>query len=151
MPHGPAKDADHQFLRSMSDHHEGLVLMATGAHQKGSAEGTRKDAEMLHHKQMAERDSMVGMIRTAYQESHTPTPMPKNQAQNDSLQALSGQAYDRKFYQLVIQHHREGIAMIDSMMPKLARDDVKRMAQKMKDDQQREIRELEPKAGGGRG
>lgn len=148
MDHGPAKDADHAFLREMSDHHEGLILIAGTAHQKAAADETRQDAEQLHMKQMAERDTMVTVIRTAYNETHQPTAMPKNRAQNDTLQSLSGAAADRKFYQLVIQHHREGIAMIDSVRPQLQRQNVQRMADRMKQEQQREIAEFQRKAGG---
>jgi uncharacterized protein (DUF305 family) len=147
MGHGAAM-GDRGFLTMMSDHHEGLVAMAMPAMNKASGAATKTDAHNLHTKQAAERDSMVAMLRTTFSASHTPTVMPKNRAQNDSLQSLSGQAYDRKFYQLVVAHHREGIAMIDSMMPSLTDEKVKQMATKMKADQQREIQEFERKAGG---
>jgi uncharacterized protein (DUF305 family) len=64
---------------------------------------------------------------------------------NDSLQAKSGVEYDRAFYGDVIQHHREGLKMIDDFMPRLTKPDVKQMAEKMKADQQKEIAEFEKK------
>ena len=146
MDHGPAKDADHEFLRKMSDHHEGLIQMASAAMTKASKSSTQGDAHNLHTKQAAERDSMVAMIRTAYSETHMPMVMEKNRAQNDSLQALSGARYDQTFYRIVVDHHREGVAMIDSMLSRLMKPEVKRMAEKMKADQQKEITEFQRKA-----
>ena len=142
-----AQSADAEFLKSMVDHHEGLVVMATAAMTKGSKPATQQDAHMLHTKQAAERDSMIAMLRADYSESKTPTVMEKNRAQNDSLQKLSGAQYDRTFYRLVIDHHREGIAMIDSMSPRLTKDAVRTMAQKMKNDQEKEIADFQKKAG----
>lgn len=138
--------ADRDFLRMMSDHHEGLAVMATAAMTKASRSGTQGDAHNLHTKQAAERDSMLAMLRTAYSDTHAPTVMPGHRAQNDSLQALSGTSYDRTFYRMVIGHHREAIAMIDSTLPHLTKDDVKRMAEKMKADQQKEITAFQSKA-----
>jgi uncharacterized protein (DUF305 family) len=139
-------NADRDFLRMMSDHHEGLIQMATVAMTKASQTSTQGDAHNLHTKQAAERDSMIAMLRSAYGDSYAPKVMPKNRAQNDSLQALSGANYDRTFYRMVIGHHREGIAMIDSTVPHLSKDEVKRMAEKMKADQQREITAFQRKA-----
>lgn len=135
-----------EFLAKMADHHEGLVMMATAAMTKASKTSTQGDAHMLHTKQAAERDSMVAMLRSQYNDSHTPMAMEKNRAQNDSLQRLSGAEYDRTFYRLIVEHHREGIAMIDSLAPRLTDGVVKQMAEKMKADQTKEIADFERKA-----
>ena len=145
---GPARDADQEFLRRMIDHHEGLVQMAMAAMTKAARPATQGDAHMLHTKQAAERDSMQIMLRALYGENKQPRGMEKNRVQNDSLQRMSGAGYDRTFYRLVVQHHQEGIAMIDSLAPRLTREDVRGMAQKMKTDQQREITEFQRKASG---
>ena len=129
----------------MSDHHEGLIQMATAAMEKGAAASTKEDAHKLHTKQAAERDTMIAMIQRDYQEQHTPRPPAKNQAQADSLNALSGSEYDRTFYRLMIEHHREGIAMTDQHMAHLTTPAVRQMAEKMKADQQKEIVEFEKK------
>lgn len=141
----PAKDGNHDFLDMMSDHHAGLILIATAAADKAASSTTRNDAQKLHTKQAAERDSMVAMIQRDYQEQHRPQSSAKNQAQADSLNALSGAEYDRKFYGLIIDHHREGISMIDQHLPHLTKPQVRQMAEKMKGDQQKEITEFQRK------
>lgn len=143
-----AKDGQHDFLRSMSDHHEGLVAMAEAAMTKASTSQAQMDAHMVHTKQMAERDTMVQWIRQHYQEQHQPRAMPKNVAQADTLAQKSGTDYDRTFYRMVIEHHREGIGMIDQHMAHLADPGVRQMAERMKADQQKEIADFEKKAGG---
>jgi uncharacterized protein (DUF305 family) len=140
-----AGDADREFLRMMTDHHEGLVVMASAAMNKATRPETQGDAHKLHTKQAEERDRMVGMIRSMYSESHTPTVTPENRAMNDSLQQKSGAAYDRDFYRNVIAHHRQAIQMVDQFLPRLTRPEVRQMAQKMREDQTREIAEFERK------
>lgn len=146
---GPAREADQEFLRKMIDHHEGLVQIATAAMTRASKPATQGDAHALHTKQAAERDSMQITLRTMYGENREARVMERSRIQHDSLQRMSGTQYDRNFYRLVVQHHQEGIAMIDSLAPRFTRDEIRAMAQKMKTDQQREIAEFQRKASAG--
>lgn len=143
-----AKDGQYDFLREMSDHHEGLVVMAEQAMSRGSTPEVQQDAHMVHTKQMAERDSMVQLISHHYREQHRPTVMPKNAAQADTLNALQGAQYDSAFYRLVIDHHRDGIGMIDRHVTHLADPQVRAMAERMRTDQEREIQEFQRKSAG---
>ena len=140
-----AKDANHEFLRMMSDHHEGLIEMASAAMTKASTQQAQGDAHQLHTKQEEEQKRMVGMIQQSYGESLTPMVMPSNKAMNDSLQAKSGADYDRTFYGNVVKHHQEGVKMIDDFLPRLTKAPVRQMAEKMRADQQREIQEFQRK------
>jgi uncharacterized protein (DUF305 family) len=149
MAHTPAKDPDHEFLRMMSDHHEGMLQMAMPAMDKAVAQSTKDDAHKLHTKQAAEKDSMVAMIQRDYQETYQPMVMAKNKAKADSLASQTGPSYDSTFYRMTVQHHREGIAMIDQYLPRLTKPMVRQMAEKMKADQQKEIQEFEKKMSGG--
>ena len=140
-----AKDADQEFLRMMADHHEGMIQMATAAMTKGSNATVQGDAHKLHTKQADEQKQMVSMDQSAYGETLTPMVMPSNKAMMDALNAKTGADYDRTFYQNVIAHHREGIKMTDDLLPKLAKPELKQMAEKMKSDQAKEIAEFERK------
>jgi uncharacterized protein (DUF305 family) len=145
---GPARDADHEFLRMMSDHHQGLVLMATGAMNRGTTPEVRDDAHAIGTKQDREMREMIEMIQGAYGESIDAVAMSSHRAMNDSLQAMSGPQYDRTFYRMVVQHHREGIRMMDDFQSRVQRAEVRQMIDRMRADQQREIQELERKAAG---
>lgn len=148
MDRGAARDADHEFLRMMSDHHEGLIMMMAAATERAESAAAKADAKMLHDKQRQERDSMVAMLRTAYNDTITPMVMPGGKAMTDSLQQKSGAAYDRDMYRHIIMHHQEGIRMIDDFLPRLTRANVRQMAEKMRADQQREIQEFQRKQTG---
>ena len=144
-------NADQDFLRMMSDHHRGLIAMSqlsTKGDKKGSA-GAQADAKKLDTKQEAELDSMTTMLARQFKDKYEPMIMPSNQAMVDQLKSQSGAAYDKAFYQNVIRHHQQAIRMVDEFSPKLQNAAVERMAQRMKEDQQREIREFEQKASRG--
>lgn len=145
MNRGAATDADHEFLRMMSDHHEGMVVMMDAAMERAASATAKADAKMLRDKQQLERDSMVTIIKTAYNDTITPMVMPSAKAMTDSLQAKTATAYDRDMYGHVIMHHQEGVKMIDDFLPRLKRAEVRQMAEKMRADQQREIREFQRK------
>jgi uncharacterized protein (DUF305 family) len=144
-------NADQDFLRMMSDHHRGLIAMShlsTEGEKKGSAQ-TQADAQKVDRKQDAELDSMTTMLEQQFKDKYEPMIMPSNQAMVDQLKSQSGTAYDKAFYQNVVKHHQQAIKMVDEFSPKLQNAQIKRMAQRMKEDQQREIREFEQKASKG--
>ncbi len=141
-----AKDADQEFLRMMTDHHEGMVMMGTDAMTKGSTPAIQGDAHMMHTKQVEEQKKMIGMVQAMHGETLTPMVMPSNKAMMDDLATKSGADYDKAFYTHVIAHHKEAVKMVDDMSPKLANAELKQMALKMKADQTKEIARLAPKA-----
>lgn len=144
---GPAKDANHEFLRMMSDHHAGLIAMASAAMTKASNAQTQTDAHALHTKQEKENQDMVAMVQRDYGERLTPQVMPSNKVMNDTLQSKTGPDYDRTFYGSMVRHHQDGIKMIDDFMPRLTNPAVKQMAARMKADQQKEITDFQQKQG----
>lgn len=144
MPSTPPKDANHEFLRMMSDHHEGLVRMAEEAMSRASSTTTQGDAHQLHTKQMEGQKKMAGMMQQQYGETHIMKTMPQHAQMMAVLQGKSGSEYDRTFYRHVIEHHREGIGMTNQMLPNL-KGEVRQMAEAMKTEQQTEIAEFEKK------
>ena len=142
-----ARDSNQSFLRMMADHHEGLIAMTGIARPHLAGARTKRDAEKLAAKQKEEQASMERMLEQHYGERLTPAVLPSNQALADSLRAApAGAAYDATFYQQVIHHHREGVTMTDRFLPTLT-GEVKRMAERMKGEQQQEIREFEIRVG----
>lgn len=146
MNRPPAKDAEHEFLRAMIDHHEGMIQMAMPAMTKASKPSTQADAHQLHTKQADEQKKMIGMVQSMYGETVTPMVMLEHKSMIDALQAKSGADYDRTFYRTVIAHHRDALKMVDQFVPRFTNAEIKQMAEKMKADQQKEITEFERKA-----
>ncbi|HEX8431594.1 MAG TPA: DUF305 domain-containing protein [Longimicrobium sp.] len=147
MQHGPAKDADQEFLRMMVDHHQGLLQMAQQVMERGSTDEVKAEAQALVRKQEPEQKEMLAILQREYQDNHQPTVMPSNRAMLDSLATKSGADYDMAFRMNVIAHHREGIQMTDQILPRLTRPEVKSMAEASKADQAKDIQQLESKMG----
>jgi hypothetical protein len=142
---GGVSSPDQQFLRMMSDHHTGLIIMAHDAERKGVS--VKSEADKIDQQQDAEWDRMVSMLSTDFKDDYTPKVTPEDQAMADSLKKLSGAAYDRAFRENTINHHQQGIQMMDRFLPQLTRADVKQMVEKMKADQTREIAKLKRELG----
>lgn len=143
----PAEDSDHEFLRTMSNHQQGLIDIAMTAMEKAAQEPTRAHAHELHTRQQAGRDTMVALLLRDYQDQHLPIATPKHQAQADSLSDAGLPDYDAVFYRILIEHHREGMQLIDRYRPRLTRPAVREMAVRLRADQQRDIAVFQSKAG----
>jgi uncharacterized protein (DUF305 family) len=144
----PAEDSDHQFLRDMSNHQQGLIDMAMAAMERAAQEPTRAHAHALHARQQAERDTMVALLLRDYQDQHLPTAAPTQQAQADSLSDAELPDYDATFYRMLIEHHHAGLQLIDRFRPRLTKPALRQLAERLRADHQREIAQVQGRAGG---
>jgi uncharacterized protein (DUF305 family) len=149
MQHAAARDADQEFARMMLDHHQGMIVMAQQAMERGSTDAVKNEAHQMHQKQEAEQKELLALLQREYQDTHRPTVTPGNQAMADSLSAKQGADYDMAFRMHTVMHHREGIQMIDQFLPRLTRPELRTMAERMKADQQADIQKLEREMGHG--
>ena len=138
-------NADHDFLRMMSDHHKGLILMVHATIESKDKLSVKPIANRMDKAQDAELDRMMTMLEKDYKDPYAPKVMPEHKAMADELKAKSGAAYDRAFLTNVIKHHQEAITMIDGYLPKAKQAKVKRMAERMKAAQTKEIAEMQAK------
>lgn len=144
---GMTGNADQDFLRMMSDHHKGMVAMAQLATEaKRAAPVVQADGRKLEAKQFTELKSMVTKLEQQFKDPYEPKIMPSNQAMLEALGAKSGTDFGRTFYQNVVKHHQEAIEMIDQSIPKMKDATIKAMAERMKQDQSKEIAEFQQKA-----
>ena len=139
--------ADQEFLRAMSDHHKGLILMAHETMERKDKLSVKDEARKLDREQDEGLDRLRTALRGDFNDSYEPRVTPDNQAMVDTLLRQSGSAYDRTFRQDVIKHHEQGVAMIDRYLPRLTRSDVKTMAERMRANQLREIDEFKRRLG----
>jgi uncharacterized protein (DUF305 family) len=138
-----SQNADDDFLRKMSDHHKGLILIVHQTVDRKDVPSVMPIAAKLDTAQDAELDSMMVMLRQKYNDTYDPHVMPEHQAMADSLKALSGTAYERTFLEDAIRHHKEAVAMINQYLPKLSDAKLKAMATRMRRDQQHQIADYE--------
>jgi uncharacterized protein (DUF305 family) len=138
-------DADHDFLRMMSDHHRGLIAIVHMTVDKKDVGSSMADAKKLDAAQDKELDQMVSMLEKSYKDPYEPKTMAEHQSMVDDLTGKSGRDFDRGFYADVIKHHEEALTMIDAYMPNAKDAAVKRMAAEMKAAQSREIADFKGK------
>lgn len=141
-------NADHDFLRMMSDHHKGLIVLAHMTKDRKQGGTAVTDASKLDAAQDKELDHMVTMLEKDFKDPYAPQVMPQHQALADALKGKSGKDYDRAFYQSVIQHHQEALTMIDEYLPRSKNALLKQMAEQMKADQSKEIADFQRKVAG---
>lgn len=136
-------DPDHDFLRMMTDHHKGLILLAHETIESKEKFGVTPIAERLDKEQDAEMDTMNTMLEKTFKDPYAPKVMPEHQGMADELKTKTGADYDRTFLQSVIKHHQEAVKMIDDYLPTAKMPAIKAMAAKMKATQTNEIAEFQ--------
>lgn len=142
---GMTGNADQDFLRMMTDHHKGLIVIAHMTKDRKEGGTAVADATKLDVAQDAELDHMVTMLEKDFKDAYSPKVSPAHQAMADALKSKTGKEYDRTFYQNVIKHHQEAITMVDGYLPNAKNAMLKQMAEKMKADQTREIADYQRK------
>ncbi len=143
----PAVPYDLLFIDAMVAHHQGAVAMAQPVELQAShpelkdfarvvAEGqSREIVEMMQWRnqwfpgspKVPDILAMPGMTRTMLDEAP------------GHLWMLSGGEFDRMFLNMMIPHHESGIAMAKDALAKSNRPEIKDLAQRIIDTQQREI------------
>jgi uncharacterized protein (DUF305 family) len=138
-------NADHDFLRMMADHHDGLVLMTQMTEHRKDVGTAAADAAKLDAAQRKQVAQMETLLEKDYKDRYVPKVMPEHQAMADDLKTKSGKEYERTFYQDIIKHHQEAITMIDAYLPRAKNPMAKQMAEKMKAVQTTQIAEYQQK------
>ena len=142
---GMTGNADQDFLRMMSDHHKGLIVLAHMTKDRKEGGTAVADATKLDAAQDMELDHMVTMLEKDFKDAYSPKVSPAHQAMADALKSKTGKEYNRTFYQNIIQHHQEAIKMVDGYLPNSKNAMLKQMAEKMKADQSKEIADFQKK------
>jgi uncharacterized protein (DUF305 family) len=138
-------NADHDFLRMMADHHEGLVVMTQMTVHRKDVGTAAADAAKLDAAQSTQVAQMETVLEKDFKDRYVPKVMPEHQAMIDDLKTRSGKEYERTFYRDLTKHHQEAITMIDAYLPKAKNPMVRQMAEQMKAVQTRQIAEFQQK------
>lgn len=138
--------ADQEFLRMMSDHHTGMVLMAHEVIERKEKLASKADAKKFDQDQDNELDRMRSALK-GMNDSYKPTATAEAKEMAASLSKLSGSQFDRMFWENTIKHHQMAIDMIDKYLPNLTHPDVKTMAERMRAAQLQEIDKMKKELG----
>lgn len=147
-------DADTMFAQMMIVHHEGAIEMADLAVEQAGSEEVRSLAERISAAQGPEIEQMTSWLETWGEET---SPMghegmdhggmdmeglSQEEAMGE-LESLSGAEFDQRFLELMIAHHRGAVDMAQAELDGGEDPQALDLAQKIIDDQQAEITEME--------
>jgi uncharacterized protein (DUF305 family) len=143
-----------RFARAMSMHHEQAVEMALAIRDRSADSSIRRLALDIFLTQQAQIGQMQGWL-AAWQLSiggsappmsgmHSPEQMGMaTRAEVESLSSLPIRDAEEKFLELMIRHHRGGIAMAEEVLRETQRPEVRRLATAIIESQQGEIQYME--------
>lgn len=139
-----AAKSDGEFAAMMAMHHEGAIEMGRYEAQNGSRADVRTLATKMADAQSTEKPKLESIARDAGNGRMQPDRMMQEHSMKDmtALRAARGAEVDRIFLIHMIDHHQSGVDMAQAAMPNLRRDELRRMASKMIDDQSKEISQM---------
>ncbi len=140
----PAAKGDGEFASMMAMHHKGAIEMGRYEAQHGSRNEVRQMAGAMAEAQSAESVKLLAIARESGRGEMGADPMLEKHMTRDmaALRDARGGEVDRVFLTHMIDHHAMGVDMARAAMPNLKRDDTRRMANMMIDDQTREIAKM---------
>lgn len=147
--------ADAEFAQMMIVHHQGAIEMAELAIANAATDEVRALGERIAAAQGPEIDLMSGWLDTWGEAQPSDADMGgmghegmdmegmDQQEVMDELSGLSGTEFDKRFLELMVDHHRGAIEMAETARDEGLNADVVHLAGKIIDDQTAEITEME--------
>lgn len=147
--------ADTMFAQMMIIHHEGAIEMADLAVEQADSQEVRSLAERISAAQGPEIDQMTSWLETWGEETSPMGGMEgmdhggmdmEGMSQEEAmaeLESLAGAEFDQRFLELMIAHHRGAVDMAQDELDGGENPQALDLAQKIIDDQQAEIAEME--------
>lgn len=151
-------EADTMFAQMMIVHHEGAIEMAQLAQEKAVTSEVQELAGQIEQAQGPE----IELMQSWLQQWGEPTASDDDMAHmghGDSsgirmdgmsqeeamaeLEGLSGEAFDARFLELMIEHHRGAVTMAQTALDEGQHPDVQELAEQVVTDQEAEIERME--------
>ena len=152
---GPHNEADATFAQMMVIHHEGAIEMATLAEKNGTSSEVRSLAARIRAAQGPEIDQMRGWLKAWGEPAPEDSDMAgmghdgmemgglDQQAAMDELMKLGGEAFDKTFLTLMIQHHQGALTMANQEVTNGENTEAVALAKVIIAAQQKEIAEMQ--------
>jgi len=142
------KDPDNDFAMMMMMHHQGAIDMANAELKDGKDATIKKIAQMM----ITAQTQVIAQL-TTFLQGHAPhldVPEFDNKmmvgmekmGRNADLQIINGNT-DHDFAMLMISHHQSAIEMAQMELDYGTHEEMKTMASKIIEDQQKEIKDLQ--------
>jgi len=148
-------ESDTTFAQMMVTHHEGAIEMAALAETKGSSSEVRNLAGRIRAAQGPEIEQMRGWLKDWGEPAPEDSDMGgmghegmdmgglDQQAAMDELTKQNGEAFDKAFLTLMIQHHQGALTMANQEVATGANTEAVALAESIIAAQQKEIAEMQ--------
>lgn len=142
---------DLQFIDSMSQHHQGAIMMAEMALQRAEHPELKQFAQKIIDDQRKEIAEMKGWRDKWYpgKPSAMNMEMPGMSTQQmmggsqmQNMQSMQGVSFDLMFIGMMIPHHEGAISMSNAALQKAEHAEIKDLAQMIIKAQQSEIEQM---------
>ncbi|MES2874312.1 MAG: DUF305 domain-containing protein [Bacteroidota bacterium] len=146
-------NADYDLISMLKTHHQGAIDMAKVELDSGTEPKLKQIAQNIVDKQSKENQMLDDMLKSTdksqkdYEPSDKSSGLGKDMDANMMKMMEMGHdtpgSLDQEFASMMIKHHKEGIDMGNIILKYSKMAEFKSMAQKMIEDQTKEITELE--------
>jgi uncharacterized protein (DUF305 family) len=126
-------DPDHDFLRRMSDHHAGLMVVTHAAIESNRSPSLQLAIRKIEDDYDRELDMMVSMLRRMYEDRYVPTAAPDYTRIAQTLRA--GTRDSTTFFRTALKNEEQVLQMINEYLPKARNTRVKRFADQLRRDE----------------
>lgn len=143
-------DADIAFATHMIPHHQQAVVMAGLAAERAFTPEIKALAERIQAAQQPEIDQLTAWLQewgapppSGGQAGHGAMPGMMTEEQMNQLRQAMGGEFERHFVTMMVEHHRGAIEMAQVELRDGKNAEAKALAQRIADDQQAEITEMQ--------
>lgn len=130
-------DPDHDFLRRMSDHHAGLIVLTHAAIESNRSASLQPSIRKIEEDHDHELDTMLAMLQRIYKDRYLPAAPGGYTLMAQTLRA--GPADTTSFFRSALKSEELVLQMINDYLPKAKNAQVRSFADALKRDQPREI------------
>jgi uncharacterized protein (DUF305 family) len=136
---------DRDLAAMLMEHHAGAVRLSDLELQRGQDADAKAMAGKIRDQQTQERQQLAQLQQQLGGPGmEMPPEMKAKQARAEQdVAAASGHDADHAFLRHMTEHHQDGIRMVQSALPSLRNDELKRMGQKMIADQAQDIQRMQ--------
>ena len=139
MDHSESSTSEVALLQYLIEHEWTIGDLVQRAKEQALTDTTRAALED-HEKHRLDNESDLVAARQGYRGGRNPVPPP--QEPGDRLAEFKGMEYERVLRTRLIGHYAEEVAVIDTALPRIHAEPVRRLADRIRAQRLQDIQEL---------
>lgn len=131
-------DADHDFLRAMSNHHKSVIVLADAALEANTRPDMEGVIRQLEERHGHELEAMTNVLRRTFKDGFISSPSAQTKMTASELRR-SGSDYRRIFLDAAIKAEEDGTRIANFYLLRTKRTDVDGLAEKIKTSESHDL------------